>query len=200
MLENKFRTLCENFSKDTELISELWQEIKTAHSEPTRYYHTLKHLEHIYKELKTFEFTPLLEFAIFYHDIIYRVRQNNNEEISTLYAMKHLNLLGVNKTLKDELLILILETKTHISSSKKNELFLDADLAILGSNTKAYKCYTEQIRREYIMYNDEDYFKGRKKVLKIFLEKEKIYKSKHFYDKYEKQARANMLIEYNSLI
>ena len=65
MLENKFKMLCQKFSQDEELIAELWQEIKTAHSEPIRYYHTLEHLEHIYKELGPFELNPLLEFAIF---------------------------------------------------------------------------------------------------------------------------------------
>lgn len=79
MLKNKFKTLCQNFSKDEKLITELWQEIKTAHSEPTRYYHTLTHLEHIYKELDTFKLSPLLEFAIFYHDIVYDAKQNDNE-------------------------------------------------------------------------------------------------------------------------
>jgi predicted metal-dependent HD superfamily phosphohydrolase len=200
MLENKFKTLCQNFSKDTKLISLLWQEIKVAYSEPARHYHTLQHLEHIYKELHAFELSPLLEFAIFYHDIVYDVLQNNNEEISTLHAMKYLNLLGANKTLKDELLILILETKTHNASNEKNKLFLDADLSILGSSEKNYKKYIQNIRKEYALYDDSTYFAGRKKVLKMFLEKSKIYQTKHFYDKYEKQARVNMLIEYNSLI
>ena len=200
MLEKKFKTLCQNFSKDKKLIAQLWEEIKTTHSEKSRYYHTLKHLEHIYKELESFELSPLVEFSIFYHDLVYDVRQNNNEEVSALYGMICLNYLGANRKFRNKLLALILATKTHISHSNEDKLFLDADLSILGSDEKSYKHYIQNVRKEYIIYDDITYFKGRKKVLKSFLEKEKIYESKHFYDKYEKQARVNMLIEYNSII
>jgi len=192
MLENKFKMLCQKFSQDEELIAELWQEIKTAHSEPIRYYHTLEHLEHIYKELGPFELNPLLEFAIFYHDIVYDVKQNDNEEISALYAMKYLKLLGVNQTLKDEIFVLIIETKTHTASNEKNKLFLDADLSILGSNEKNYEKYIQNVRKEYDIYDDATYFTGRKKVLEMFLEKERIYESKYFHELYEKQAHENL--------
>jgi len=90
MLSNKFRTLCQKFSKDTALISSLWEEIRISHSQPIRYYHTLKHLEHIYKEFQSFKLTPLLEFAIFYHDIIYDVKRDDNEAQSALLAKKRL--------------------------------------------------------------------------------------------------------------
>ena len=86
MLENRFRTLCQIFSKDTELISLLWQEIRVAYSNPMRYYHTLKHLEDIYKELHSFRVNPLIEFAIFYHDIIYDATRDDNEKQSSLLA------------------------------------------------------------------------------------------------------------------
>ncbi len=86
MLKTKFITLCQNFSKDKALISSLWQEIQLVYSKPTRHYHTLKHLEEIYKELQSFNLTPLLEFAIFYHDIVYDVKRDDNEEQSALLA------------------------------------------------------------------------------------------------------------------
>ena len=140
MLENKFKILCQNFSKDTELISLLWQEIRVAYYNPMRYYHTLKHLEHIYKELHSFRVNPLIEFAIFYHDIIYDATRDDNEDQSALLAKERLEELNVPST-----------------------------------------------------------FCGRKKVLEMFLDKEKIYGSKYFYDKYEERARENILMEYNSL-
>ena len=198
MIENKFKTVCQNFSKDTELISQLWQEIKTAHSQPPRQYHTLTHLEHIYRELKALDLTPHLEFAIFYHDIVYDVKQSDNEEQSALLAKKRLAQLNVPNEENDKVFQLIIETKTHKASSEENKLFLDADLSILGSHEKTYRHYAQNVRKEYAFYDDVTYAKGRKKVLKMFLSKERIYESKHFYDKHEKQARVNILIEYNS--
>ena len=128
----------------------------------------------------------------FYHDIVYDVKQNDNEEISALYAMKYLKLLGVNQTLKDEIFVLIIETKTHTASNEKNKLFLDADLSILGSNEKNYEKYIQNVRKEYDIYDDATYFTGRKKVLEMFLEKERIYESKYFHELYEKQAHENL--------
>ena len=200
MLKHKFRTLCLNFSKDEKLINKLWLEIFHEHCKVTRHYHTLTHLEHIYKELEALEVTPFLAFATFYHDIVYDASQNDNEEKSAFLAQKRLAELNVPKELNKKVFQLIIETKTHQASTKENSLFLDADLAILGATEATYTNYTQQVRKEYAIYDDATYFKGRKKVLKMFLEKDRIYESKHFYDKYEKQARVNILIEYNSLI
>jgi predicted metal-dependent HD superfamily phosphohydrolase len=199
MLEKKFKTLSQNYTNDTKLITQLWEEISHEHSKVGRHYHSLKHLEQIYQVLKNLEVTPLLAFATFYHDIVYEAFKTDNEEQSALLAQKRLRELNVPKALTQKVFQLIIETKTHHASSEEHKLFLDADLTILGSNEKTYTHYTQQVRKEYAIYDDATYFSGRKKVLKMFLEKEKIYKTQYFHDKYEKQARVNMLIEYNSL-
>ncbi|CAA6819367.1 MAG: Unknown protein [uncultured Sulfurovum sp.] len=200
MLENKFKTLCQNYCKDKKLIHTLWEEIAQRHSTEDRYYHTLQHLEHIYKELESIKITPLLSFATFYHDIVYDAKSNENEEQSALLAQKRLKQLTVPIKLIQKVSQLIIETKTHKASNPENALFLDADLSILGSNTVNYQAYAQNVRNEYVIYDDITYFGGRKKVLKHFLEQKNIYKTSHFYEKYEKQARVNLLIEYNSLI
>ena len=199
MLEEKFQILCKPFSQNEQVIAQLWRELKVAYSKPTRYYHTLQHLEHIYKELEPFELSPLLEFAIFYHDIVYDVKQNDNEEQSALLAQKRLTQLTLPQELNKQLFELIVETKTHKSSSKENRLFLDADLAILGSNEKSYNKYIQNVRKEYDIYDDVTYFTGRRNVLELFLEKERIYESEHFYELYEKQARKNLKQELKKL-
>ena len=199
MLKKRFRTLCQHYTYDKQLITKLWQEILDEHSKPTRAYHTLTHLEQIFQELEPLEVTPLLAFATFYHDIVYDASANDNEKNSALLAQKRLTELNVPTQLNQKVFQLIIETKTHQASSTENERFLDADLAILGSNRESYLHYTQQVRKEYALYDDATYFKGRKKVLKLFLEKERIYQTQYFHEKYEKQARVNMLIEYNSL-
>ena len=145
MLKINFITLCQNFSKDKALISSLWQEIQLAYSETTRHYHTLKHLEEIYKELQPFRLTPLLKFAIFYHDIVYDVKRDDNEEQSALLAKKRLEELSVPSMFIEKISQLIIETKIHKASSKLNALFLDADLSILGSSQKRYSKCTKRV-------------------------------------------------------
>ena len=197
MLKNKFQTLCQNFTKDYNQVNTLWKEIEEKHTEPTRYYHTLKHLEHIYSELPRLDIVT--EFAIFYHDIVYDVSCSDNEEESASVCEKRLALLGAKTKLIEEVTKLIVETKTHEPSSKRNALFLDADLAVLGSSEDIYKAYTQNIRKEYAIYSDSVYREGRQKVLKHFLEKERIYVSDYFYELYEKKARSNIIKELNKL-
>ena len=190
MLKNKFQILCQNFTSKRELISKLWSEIEKAHTTPTRHYHTFKHLEQIYRALPTL--TILYEFAIFYHDIVYDVSSKDNEEQSALLCEKRLKYLGVSSEFRNQVTQLIRETKTHVASSKTNALFLDADLAILGSTWKSYKKYFQNVRKEYTVYSDDIYNVGRKKVLKQFLKKKRIYINDYFYERYEEQARKNI--------
>ncbi len=102
--------------------------------------------------------------------------------------------------LTDNIVQLIIETKTHKPSNEENKLFLDADLTVLGASEKEYKTYLQNVRREYAIYDDVRYAKGRKKVLKHFLAKEKIYESSHFYERYEVKARENLAWELSDLL
>ena len=190
MLKNKFQTLCQNYTSNQTLINALWQEIKKKHSEPTRYYHTLKHLEQFYTELQ--EFDTVIEFSIFYHDIIYDVSYKDNEEQSASLCQKIMEELNIPFQTIKEVVQLINETKMHKATLKRNALFLDTDLAILGSSREIYEKYTNNVRKEYAIYSDAIYTKCRKSVLEHFLEEDKIYQSHYFYEKYEKKARDNL--------
>ena len=197
MLKDKFTKLCKNFSTDKELTLKLWQEIEDAYTQANRHYHTLKHLENIYNELPKLDF--ITEFSIFYHDIIYDVKRVDNEQKSALFCEDRLTCLNVDTSIIENTATLINETKTHNPNSKCNALFLDADLSILGSNEESYKEYTNQIRREYDIFTQSDYNIGRKKVLKHFLDKDRIYHTDYFYTKYEAKARENIENELKTL-
>ncbi len=197
MLRDRFTTLCKNFNSNQVLIDQLWLEIEEAYQNSRRHYHNLWHLEKIYSELPKYDFVT--EFAIFYHDIIYDVTASDNEEQSAQLCKERLVHLNVEPTTIMETTTLIRETKTHNPSSPRNALFLDADLAILGSSYDEYKKYSQQIRAEYRDFSKKEYIKGRKRVLTHFLKREKIYHSKYFYAKYEEKARENILKELHTL-
>jgi len=172
--------------------------VREAYSNPTRYYHTLTHLKQIYTVLPTLD--TVTEFAIFYHDIVYDVLRHDNEEQSALICQNQLNHLAVPISIIEETMQLILETKMHNASSSRNTLFLDADLAILGSRRVPYLQYIKNIRKEYTIYSNIEYIKGRKKVLTHFLEKERIYISDYFYEHYENRARENLEKELRQIL
>ena len=204
LLKESFYILIETYS-DNKLIQEkFWKEIAQKYETRKRHYHNLEHLENMFLQLKEVQNEiydmPAVEFALFYHDIIYKVTRKDNEERSALFAVEQLKQL--QKAAKTDLQLnnistrcekMILATKTHtISDDNDTNLFTDADLSILGQSWKVYEKYIQQIRKEYAIYPDFMYNSGRKKVLEHFLTMEYIYKTKLFREKYENQAKENL--------
>jgi len=191
MLKTKFYILCKKFTKNTKLIDLLWKEIELEYSN-NRYYHSLKHLCSIYQELQTFKLSTIIEFTIFYHDIVYDINKSNNEEKSAILAKKNLLKIDVPNEIINQVMQLIIESKSHHTIFNSHKKFLDADLHILGSKSDIYQ--------EYQKYSDNQYNYGRKLVLESILKKDKIYNSDFFYQKYERKARENLLNEYKKLL
>lgn len=184
----------------SEVIDELWTEIVQHYSATGRHYHTLDHLDSIVAELikvkQEINNWLIVVLAIAYHDIVYDVLKNDNEERSADLAYNRLTLLGLSESQKENCRSLILATKTHqLSATDDANLFTDADLAILGAAPEAFANYRGQIREEYKVYPDEIFVPGRIKVLNHFLSMSAIYKTNYFRTRYEEQARKNMIAE-----
>lgn len=197
MLKNIFQNLLTKYTSDQTLIQTLWSEIHDAHSQKSRHYHNLTHLENMFLELSAIEnqITDLdsLYFSIFYHDIVYQVTRKDNEHQSALVFQKRIS--PTNFKHIDKVMAYIEATKLHAPSNDPDLNFLlDIDLSILGQPPEIFNEYCNQIRKEYHIFPDLLYKPGRKKVLQHFLDQERIFISDYFYEKYEKQARRN--IEY----
>ncbi|MGN7757806.1 HD domain-containing protein [Chryseobacterium sp. 22532] len=199
-LKGYFTDLCLHFTEDGTLIESMWQEIEIQYSGKGRYYHDLFHLENMFIELESVkkliaDFSPV-SFSVFYHDVIYDASSKSNEEKSASYAAEQLHKMGLPQTIILKTENQILATKSHQKSDDADTNYLlDADLSILGKDSAIYFDYTRKIRKEYALYPDLLYKPGRKKVLKHFLELESIFKTEHFRDKYEQQARENIAAE-----
>ena len=83
-------------------------------------------------------------------------------------------------------------TKDHSPRNNDEKWMIDFDLAILGQTWDVYATYTKQIKEEYKAVPNFMYRRGRKKVLKHFLNKNRIFSTDIFYTQYELQARENL--------
>ena len=139
-------------------------------------------------------------FAMYYHDVIYNSLKTNNEEKSAEFAANRLQSISVpDATIKD-CVLQILATKKHAECDDSDiNYFTDADLSILGMSWDLYAEYYKNVRKEYSLYTDLIYVPGRKKVLQHFLQMERIFKTDHFFNKFELQARENMQQELAAL-
>ncbi len=204
MLKIIFTELVKKYTADNTLQKQLWNEIVINYCDAGRYYHNLTHIENIINELSDVKDSipqwDTAMFSVFYHDIIYNALRSDNEAQSADKAQARLQEIGFPKDQITQCVLQILATKGHEPGSDiTTKLFIDADLAILGKDSKKYTDYLENIRREYFVYTDTEYKAGRKKVLKHFLAMNQIFKTEHFYNKYESQARKNIESELASL-
>lgn len=201
-LKNVFFLLLSAYQASA-LSEKLWNEIESAYNQKSRYYHNLIHIQSLFQALNPLKAQvndwEIIQFSIFYHDIIYKATKSNNEEKSAELAFNRLTEIGLDTERIENCKSQIIATKTHESHDSDTAYLLDADLSILGTNSQEYIQYTHQIRKEYSIYPDLLYKPGRKKVLQHFLEMDRIFKTDHFYNQLENQARQNLQAELDSL-
>ena len=204
MLKTIFTELVKKYTADDSISKHLWNEIVINYCDAGRYYHNLNHLEAIIRELSDVKDSiphwDTAMFSVFYHDIVYNALRSDNEAQSADKAQLRLQEIGFPKDQTTQCVLQILATKGHNPGDDiTTQLFIDADLAILGKPTQAYTEYSENLRKEFFIYTDKEYKAGRKKILKHFLAMDRIFKTEHFYNKYEKQARKNIESEWSLL-
>lgn len=93
-------------------------------------------------------------------------------------------------------------TKTHLKpreldSESTEQLFLDLDMSILAADREDYDVYTQNVRKEYSHFDDENFVKGRSHFLKG-LDGVKIFRSGLFADLNQK-AEENIKWELGKL-
>jgi predicted metal-dependent HD superfamily phosphohydrolase len=209
--ENKrIEALQENFcgifneNKRTE-AEELFETVVREHQADSRKYHNLEHIEKMLDFLKTHEQEIKdvvgVKLATYFHDIVYDPKAKDNEEKSAEYAQDYVTRLGIPKDIISHVLALIRATEKHkiINDDSDSAIFLDGDLAILGSSEEEYGEYAKKIREEYLWVPDEQYRIGRKKVLQGFLDRPKIYFTQRVIEELEQQARRNIKKEITDL-
>jgi len=203
VLNDRFLTLCQRLQLPASQAKKYYQELYVLYTDSDRHYHNLAHILNLLTLLdeyrKEVEEPLLFELAIWYHDAIYKAKAKDNELQSAILARKLFEPYLDTASLS-YLNMLIMSTEGHFPRQENSDayLFLDFDLAILAAAPSVYNLYSEAIWQEYkIAYLKLLYKIGRKKVLKNFLTRDKIYFSPDFFAKYEAKARQNIRQELN---
>lgn len=174
------------------------------HREPQRHYHTAQHVQAVLGHLDVLDPSAdaALRLAGFYHDAVYDSPLppgcESNEERSAQLAEQEL--AGCDAALVDRVARLIRATDGHrLVPVEGAEAFLDADLAILGTEPRIYDQYAEQIRREYAHVTEADYRTGRTLVLRQFLERDSLFFTPVAQSLWKAAARRNLARELQML-
>ena len=196
-LEENWTQLCTSQNLDGEAY---WKTLEESYSRNQLAYHNLNHIADClakFRKATHLATDPVaIEFALWFHDIIYDPKAADNEEQSARVAESFL----LHSPLTEKVSELILDTR-HQQEPQSNDgkLICDIDLSILGSDPQCYDAYSKAIRDEYSWVASADYRVGRSKVLQNFLNRGQIYAIPDFQERYEQQARTNLKKELASL-
>lgn len=177
--------------------NEAYDELLFLYRQPSRSYHNFVHIANVLKELdsarRLIDSPNLVEMALWYHDAVYQSRLSGNEEKSAELAQQRLSSAGVNTIFIDKVTSLILATKHPVTPQTQNEQYLvDIDLSILGKPEAEFDEYELDIRDEYSWVLEKDFKTGRSEILSEFLQRESIYSTEFFRNRYEEQAQKNL--------
>lgn len=167
-----------------------------------RHYHDLRHIETLLalaeEHAREISDNEAIEAAIWFHDAVYDTRKADNEGQSADLA---LNLLaGVAAQERLEFIAAMIRASANhripvslrASAADDCALFLDMDLAILGSSAEEFAAYERAVRREYGWVPEKEWLAGRSQVLRNFLARPFIYASPQFQLSHEAAARSNL--------
>jgi len=185
------------------LISEpLRAELVAAYTAPDRHYHDLRHIETLLGLARDcaaeIADRDAVDAAIWFHDAVYDTRRSDNEERSAALAAERLTGAADSDRIA-RIAAMIRATAGHAmpdfadaAATRDCALFLDMDLAILGSPESDFNAYDAAVRREYDWVTDEQWRVGRRAVLTGFLARPSIYASTRFQASHEAAARRNL--------
>jgi predicted metal-dependent HD superfamily phosphohydrolase len=186
----------------TLISAPLRAELAAAYATSSRHYHDLRHIETLLGLAAAcadaIADRDVVEAAIWFHDAIYDTRRRDNEERSAALAEARLAAAADAQRIA-RIAAMIRATAGHVppdfadaAATHDGALFLDMDLAILGSPAADFDAYDAAVRREYDWVGEPQWRQGRRAVLAGFLARKAIYATARFQTTHEVPARYNL--------
>jgi len=180
------------------LTEALREDLLARWSEAHRKHHTVSHLHEMLDAIGVLADAGLefdreaVELAAWFHDAIYEIGRDDNEDRSAELALE----LLASSPIRDEVARLVLVTKTHkVATDDINGAVLsDADLSVLGSEPLRYRAYAGAVREEYAEVPDAVFKPARAQVLSSLLDGQ-LFHTAAARERWEERARRNIAEE-----
>jgi predicted metal-dependent HD superfamily phosphohydrolase len=185
------------------LTEELREDLLARWSETHRKHHTVTHLHEMLDAIGLLADAGIdfdreaVELAAWFHDAIYEIGRDDNEDRSADLARELLE----SSPVRDKVARLVLVTKTHkVADDDVNGAVLsDADLSVLGSDAFRYRAYAAAVREEHAEVPDEVFKPARAQVLRALLDGP-LFHTAAARERWEEPARRNITEEIAALI
>ncbi|MCH8572036.1 DUF4031 domain-containing protein [Nesterenkonia sp. AY15] len=182
----------------------LGEELLTRWSEPHRNYHSLTHLNAVLRGVSTLERAgelspeqrPVVSLAAWFHDAVYVGVAEEDEEASASLAESRLGALLPTHVVGETARLVRLTTHHDPPTGDRNgAVLVDADLEVLAQTPGGYARYVAAVRRDYHHVAEDDFRRGRARVLQRLLAAPSLFHTATGVQRWEPQARVNLTRE-----
>jgi len=206
-LHARWRGLCDRLLPSSSALAlAAWPQLQAAYLESHRHYHTLQHIQDCLEwldRLRHLAHKPdEIEFAIWFHDAIYKVDgKPGSEAQSAQRATGLLDQCEAPDSMRQREQQKIMAT-CHAGTAPFSDagLMVDIDLSILGADPVRFDRYNTNIRKEFAWVPEAEYRKVRKDILEGFLQRSAIYVTAELQQRWEGTARLNLARAIDSLM
>lgn len=209
VLLKRWTELCARLGVTGDAVTAAGRKIVDSYDEAGRHYHDRAHLGSVLHHLDWAKenvtetqglFDPekqklfdTVELALWYHDVVYNPKAQDNEAQSRNRLLTEARQLGIAEDVAKEAAALVDVTARHMTARGRAEnIMVDCDLASLGETPTAFMRNNANIRKEYAHVPAPLFTVGQNKIMGAFLKEKRIYKTEAFYRCYEEQARKNL--------
>ena len=186
-------------------MEELRDRLAERYREPHRRYHDLRHLQEVLQTVDDLadaaDDIEAVRWAAWFHDAVYDVHRDDNEERSARLAEQDLAASGLDHDMVSEVSRLVRLTATHQpeDGDANGAVLCDADLRILAADPWRHAEYVADVRAEYAHVPDAEFRAGRAAVLRALLSSGRLFRTERAYTRWEERARANLAAELRRL-
>jgi len=186
-------------------VEEQRDRLAERYREPHRRYHDLRHLQEVLQTVDDLadaaDDVEAVRWAAWFHDAVYDVHRDDNEERSAQLAERDLTALGLDRGMVSEVSRLVRLTATHQpdDDDANGAVLCDADLRILAADPWRHAEYVADVRAEYAHVPDPEFRAGRAAVLRALLSSGRLFRTERAYERWEERARANLAAELRQL-
>ena len=189
------RNLVDNAVDDSKAIH---QRLISGYQESHRHYHTLGHIQHcldLFEQCKALASEPdALEIAIWFHDVILVSGRRDNESLSAKLYLEFSD--GVHREslrqLVCRLIMATLHNGDHLDDADSIYM-VDIDLSSFGLPWEEFLRDSLNLRSESPHLCDDDYQLNQTGFQRGLLARPRFFLSDFFFDRFENQARKNLL-------
>jgi predicted metal-dependent HD superfamily phosphohydrolase len=196
---SRFAALVGRLGGDVSRANDVFLRLRAAWSAKSRRYHDLEHLADCLRELDATGAEPgiadVAELALWYHDAVYEPGAPTCEERSATLLCEDSALLDVPHASAVASAECVRST-AHVAGKKPTcasaELVVDVDLSILGRDVLRFLEFEYAVEEEYASVPSTMYFLARGRFLEQLLASPVIFRTDHFRERYEANARSNI--------